>query len=170
MSSKGKKEVIKLNALPRGLEEMLQVYGDPDRNGDGRPDPDWWEKNMELCDLPFALRTSWDGRAVHRQWVHRFVAPSLLDALQEIGDTVPPSYLRLCDCDRLGGVFNLRPKRRGGGLSTHSWGIAIDLNPALAPLGGPSHQPQFIIDAFRRRGWVWLGDADGMHFQACAGY
>ena len=35
MSSKGKKEVIKLNALPRGLEEMLQVYGDPDRTVTG---------------------------------------------------------------------------------------------------------------------------------------
>ena len=126
---------------------------------------------MVLCDLPFPLRASWNpDLVIRRQWAHRYVAASLLDALIEIGGTVPPDYLRLCDCDRLGGVHCLREKRGGGGLSTHSWGIAVDLNPHIAPWGGPSRQPDFIVEAFTRRGWVWLGDADGMHFQACAGY
>ena len=87
----------------------------------------------------------------------------------EIGDTVPPSYLRVCDCDRFGGVYALRPKRLGTGLSAHSWGIAIELTRTWVHWAGRRFQPQFIVDAFTRRGWVWLGDRDAMHFQACAG-
>ena len=164
-------QTINLNVLPRGLDEIIQIYGDPDRNGDGAADPDWWRENMERHVLPWKLRKSWGNHAeVDRQWMHKLVAPSLVDALAEIGDAVPPEYLRRCNLDRFGGLCCLRPKRRGDELSTHSWGIAIDLNPHIAPLGGPSRQPAFIVEAFTRRGWVWLGDADGMHFQACDGY
>ena len=29
-----------LNVLPNGLEEIVRIYGDPDRDGNGRADPD----------------------------------------------------------------------------------------------------------------------------------
>jgi len=53
----------------------------------------------------------------------------------------------------------------------HSWGCAIDLDPANNGLG--DRTPKFarypkIIEAFKKEGWVWGGDwsnYDGMHFQ-----
>ena len=163
--------MIKLAYVPDGRREIIKYYGNPDKNHDGIPDPEWWEDNMIRRNFPFTLYQSWgDEGPVKRQWVHKKVAESLIDVLEEIMQTVPPKYLRRFDADRFGGLYCFRAKRGGKDWSTHSWGIAIDVNPHLGPLGGPNQQPEFIVQAFTRRGWVWLGDADGMHFQACSEY
>ena len=58
-------------------------------------------------------------------------------------------------------------------LSTHAWGIAIDLNNHIAGWLDPDGvQPEGIVDAFKKRGFIWGGDwseqyVDMMHFQAC---
>jgi len=83
-------------------------------------------------------------------------------------------YLQENDWDRWGGCFNFRLKRGSNELSTHAWGIAVDINPHIAPFGGdPDKQPYFIVKAFERRGFEWGGRwsyPDGQHFQACHGY
>lgn len=71
--------------------------------------------------------------------------------------------------------YNLRSKSRGGGLSLHSWGIAIDINPEANPYQrgnyGPAQtdMPAEVIEIFRRHGFFWGGDwpgeRDPMHFE-----
>lgn len=71
--------------------------------------------------------------------------------------------------------FNNRAKIWGGGKSLHSWGIAIDINPASNPYqpgnyGPPQTDiPPKIIDIFKKYGFAWGGDwpgeRDSMHFE-----
>ena len=63
-------------------------------------------------------------------------------------------------------------------LSMHSFGTAIDVNPAVNGLyymhdgrnpQSPYYLPDEVIDIFKKYGWVWGGDwdeyVDTMHFQ-----
>lgn len=81
----------------------------------------------------------------------------------------------------LGGSYNRRPIAGTDRLSPHSWGIAIDLNPAKGKywrwakgLGGKellkmrSDFPWSIIAAFEEQGFIWGGKwfhYDTMHFE-----
>jgi peptidoglycan hydrolase-like protein with peptidoglycan-binding domain len=96
---------------------------------------------------------------------------------------VPTMRAMLADAKRKGllrfihsfnGMFNFRHKRSPTGqtsseLSTHSWGIAFDIN---AGVGGPGGTVDPRLAAlFQRYGFVW-GKAwgDPMHFQYATGY
>lgn len=58
-------------------------------------------------------------------------------------------------------------------LSLHSWGIAVDFDPSLNPMGGKNSrlrtpEGQIFVKVFRDAGWTWGGDwnmKDEMHFQ-----
>jgi hypothetical protein len=74
-----------------------------------------------------------------------------------------------------GGCYNYRPKRTSGKLSTHSWGIGIDLNPETNAQGKPGDMHPGVVEIFREFGFKWGGDWSGkskdpMHFQFCTGY
>jgi hypothetical protein len=74
-----------------------------------------------------------------------------------------------------GGCFNFRLKRKGGKLSTHSWGIAVDLNVETNQMGSAGDMDSSVVSVFRRFGFKWGGDWSGMskdpmHFQFCTGY
>jgi hypothetical protein len=68
-------------------------------------------------------------------------------------------------------TYNYRSVRGGGGLSLHSYGIAIDVNPQSNGQGsGRGDIPQSIIDVFHKNGFQWGGDWEGrtndpMHFE-----
>ena len=72
-------------------------------------------------------------------------------------------------------TYNNRPKIWGGGRSLHSWGIAIDINPAQNPYqrgnyGAPIKDiPDPVIEIFKHNGFFWGGDwpgeRDAMHFE-----
>lgn len=69
-----------------------------------------------------------------------------------------------------GGCFNYRKRRGGSTLSTHSWGIAIDINPDENPFHGTSTTfSDEAIEIMERHGFLSGGRAwgkDWMHFQA----
>ncbi len=74
-----------------------------------------------------------------------------------------------------GGCFAYRPQRTGSKLSTHSWGIAIDLNPATNQQGSDGNMDPKLVEIFRCARFQWGGDwkgkaRDPMHFQFCTGY
>jgi len=77
--------------------------------------------------------------------------------------------------DTYGGCFNFRAKRSSSKLSTHSWGIALDLNPETNGMGREGDMAPGIVEVFESFGFTWGGrwsgaGKDPMHFQFCSGY
>jgi hypothetical protein len=72
-----------------------------------------------------------------------------------------------------GGCFNFRNARGLSKLSTHCWGIAIDINVRTNGLGMKPWLDERIVAIFKDHGFIWGGDwtrKDGMHFQYCSAY
>jgi len=77
--------------------------------------------------------------------------------------------------DLFGGCFNFRKMRAADDWSTHSWAIAIDLDPARNGMNTPLSKANFskpeykpMLDIFKKHGFEWGGDLwkkDCMHFQ-----
>jgi hypothetical protein len=67
-------------------------------------------------------------------------------------------------------------KQAAAPLSTHSWGIAFDINWNSNPFSTKliTDIPAAFVEEFKKRGWNWGGDwrskKDPMHFQFCTGY
>lgn len=166
--------MTRLNVVPVGLDQIIVLYGDPDADHNFILDLDWARDNLVMVTLPFSMRLSWRPTTyIQKVQCHKLIADALVDALGGIMDARGLGYLHATGLDMWGGCFNFRSARGLSKLSTHSWGIAVDINPHLAPLGEIPAMPAFITDAFEQRGFEWGGHwvrPDGMHFQACGGY
>lgn len=165
--------IIKLDHVPDGLDEIIEYYGNP-ANETEELNVDWYRENTVNVKLPFYLRLSWgENNKVKKLRVHKKVAESMKDALMEIAAHYDDKFHKE-GFDYTGGTFNFRYMRGYDELSTHSWGIAIDLLPEIGCLGcDPRNFPEFIVEAFKKRNWVWGGEwdrPDPMHFQACKNY
>jgi hypothetical protein len=78
--------------------------------------------------------------------------------------------------NRFGGCYNNRRMRGGTQWSTHSWGIALDFDPARNQLTWGRNQAAFAHPVYNdwwrcweEEGWVSLGrrrNYDWMHIQA----
>lgn len=127
---------------------------------------------------PYRMRISWDRRIkVRRFSIHKKVHDSAMEALTEIAELYDEAQRRELGLDLFGGCLNVRAMTGGKRLSMHSWGIAIDFDPARNPfhrckiatsrLMQQDAEPFWL--AWERRGWVSLGRAagyDAMHVQA----
>lgn len=158
---------------PNGLAEIISTFGDLASyvRSDGTVDPRWESEKMMAVPIPFSIPLAWDTKIkVSSMRVHRSIASVLNDTFTAINDRGLASHIKT-----YGGGYNFRPKRSVAKYSTHSWGIAIDLNPATNPMGARGDMPMIIVDVFREFGWKWGGDwsgrnCDPMHFQFCTGY
>ncbi len=172
--------MISLTTVPRGLDEIVATYGNPDANGDLVLDPEFVRDQLVVVDAPYPLRVAWrPEREVTRIQCHRLVAPSLVDALTEIRDYQGVEYLRDNRLDYWGGCFCFRKMVGYDALSVHSWGGSVDICPQIGRFGNLHDAetfPAFIAAAFEARGWSWGGrwrdpwKPDAMHMQACRGY
>jgi len=68
------------------------------------------------------------------------------------------------------GCFNIREKRGSKTISTHSWGIAVDMNAAWNKFKGSVSWSNEFLEVWRKNGWICGADwsqkyKDGMHFQ-----
>lgn len=152
---------------PVGLDGLKAKYGKVIVVG-GEVVPEAWESaNMTM------LKGLAPG--VARLYVNRYVAPILQAALN--------ACLALNDGYKIRslGCFAPRLKRVNGDLSTHSWGIAVDLNADTNPLQPPPKPgasvvrdiPDAWIAEFEKRGFTWGGrfpKPDPMHLQYVRGY
>lgn len=104
------------------------------------------------------------------------------DALKRVAERLKPVVKEqrqlLIFLQNLGGTWNWRTIAKSTALSTHAWGIAIDLNVTRAhywqwqrprlPLQWKNKFPQEIVDAFEAEGFIWGGrwlHYDTMHFE-----
>ncbi len=162
---------------PHGLAEITATFGDINsylvlsENSKMSLDPRFECNFISTAFLLYPLLPVWDNsRTISSIRCHVFLAERFLAVFEKI------SRLGLSDkAQFFGGCFNFRPKRNGTGLSTHSWGIAIDLNPVTNAKGGRGDMDPGVIAIFEEFGFIWGGDwpgrtRDPMHFQYCSGY
>ena len=143
---------------------IVEAYGDPE---------DW--SYLKRVPLPFTLH--YGSKPIRSTFVHKKVAQSLVTALSQIlGHYGIDQIESLRINHNYGGLVNKRKMRGGSQWSTHSWGVAIDLNHSenklrwgadRALFAKPEYKP--LLDIFERNGWYNLGrhrNYDFMHFQA----
>jgi hypothetical protein len=126
--------------------------------------------------LPFAFRIAWNlNQRVNSFQCHSLVAGAMTRIFDHASRHYGEKQYRALGLDLFGGCYNLRKMRGGSNWSMHSWGIAVDLDPARNQLKWGKDRAQFAkpeYEAFWRiveaEGAVSLGRArnmDFMHYQ-----
>lgn len=147
-----------LTDTPNGLDAIIHTFGPIERVA----------PLIVRFDLPYPL--FYEGKPVNHASCHRLIVENFIQAFTAIKE------LGLTDeCKNYGGIFAQRSIRgQSAHPSTHSWGIAIDLEPQRYPLGSLKRFPEPIIKAFADAGFFYGGDfrarKDGMHFQFATNY
>lgn len=158
---------------PYGLDGLIETFGDI-RNyigPTGDIEPRWPSEILELVSVPFPLRLSWAPQTEIRQFrCHRKLAGTFSQVFGRLQAANLAERVQT-----FGGCYAFRAKRGARRLSTHSWGIAIDLNPESNALGSKGDMDSAVVDVFRQAGFVCGGQWDGprkdpMHFQFCMAY
>jgi len=151
-------------------KELIEVYGQPNQEG----------SYLVSIDLPYPMRLAWDlDTKVNRMRCHELVADRFLYTFSDILECYGYDQLFDLGIDLFGGCFNFRKMRGGNDYSRHSWGVAIDLDPARNKLKETSKTARFakpeyknMIDIFYANGFESLGvekNYDWMHFQIKSG-
>jgi hypothetical protein len=160
--------------VPQGLSGIVETYGDvrayitPDGKG---LRPEWEINHLAFARLPDVLQIGWESerKLIRRFRCHVRAVPKFEAAFQEVKDAGLWRLLHTFD-----GCFNFRPVRgTTGKISTHAWGISVDLNAASNPLGKPGDMDIRIVEVFEKHGFVWGGRwsrRDDQHFQLAEGY
>lgn len=148
-------------------QQITKKYGTPNETGSGY---------LVKIQLPYPMKLAWDtDTVVNSMMCHKLVANNFLAVFNEIHRTYGHDKIKELGIDLFGGCFNYRKMRSGNSWSTHSWGIAIDLDPARNLLKETSKTARFarpeykaMIDIFYKHGFESLGrekNYDWMHFQ-----
>lgn len=134
-------------------------------------------QNQTMLLLPYPMRLAWEKRStVHRFSIHEKVHDSAKRCFERIADAYDEKKRADTGIDLFGGCLNVRKMRGGSAWSMHSWGIAIDFDPARNQLKWGKDKARLAkpdCDVFWRiweeEGWLSLGRARGydfMHIQA----
>ena len=146
--------------------QIVAKYGEP---GD--------YDNFTIINLPYPMRIAWDiSKNVTRMQCHKLVAQDFTNVFNQLLQAYGISELQRLGIDLFGGCVNIR-KMRGSTTkwSRHSWGIAIDLDPARNGLKINWQSSQFskpeyneMLDIFYNNGFINYGldkNYDSMHFE-----
>jgi hypothetical protein len=159
----------------RPLEDaaIKRMFGNPSYREAARGavvlDQDWINANIVEMPTPFLAALGYPAIKVHIKARPSFERVFAAIAAQNLTDAI-----RTC-----AGTFV--PRHKGWnpdrGLSSHSWGVAIDLNVAWNGYGatpaptGAVGSVRSLLPAFAAEGFAWGGDfspqsmRDGMHFE-----
>lgn len=147
------------SAPPHGLDAIVATFGDPRPlvGRDGAIAPTWEVQRITRVRLPRPMRYA--HGEVSRVAVHKALARPVKELFEELDD------VGLWDeIAELGAVYEPRPLLLGDGLSTHTWGIAIDLVARAATM------PEAIVRTLAHYGFSWGGPLAPDHFQFATGY
>lgn len=164
--------------VPHGFDGIVKAYGDP-RNylgADGLMSTEearQWEQSLGLVLIPFPeplqLSFGHPGQTARAMRCH----PSAADAFRAAFHTLREEGL-WSDLKTFGGCYVARQKRsQPDAWSTHTWGVAVDLDVLNNKLGEEPRISPAIVQVFEAFGFTWGGRwrrPDGMHFQLCTGY
>jgi len=137
--------------------------------------------NLVRIKVPFQLHLSWKlGYTIRSFQCHKLIAPHLTKIYQELSQ-LNPDLLADSGIDIWGGCYNFRPvrgteKKSAPPFSTHSWGAAVDHDPARNGLHTRTDQAHLakerftpIHHIFEKYGFINIGKIigrDWMHFEA----
>lgn len=149
--------------------------------------------NLVSLELPIPFYLDWDlSKSVNHITCHKLIAEPLKAALDDILSTYGKEKIHELGIDQFGGCFSMRPKRgfetqyaaaiaRGDFkgalqyLSTHSWAVALDMDPDRNKLRENHQTARFakpdykdMIAIFYRHGFIMYGvekDYDWMHIE-----
>ncbi|MFT6835652.1 MAG: AraC-like DNA-binding protein [Francisellaceae bacterium] len=147
-------------------KQLMSKYGKPTQQG----------SNLVMIKLPYPMRLAWDlDVSVKRMRCHKLVADNFKAVFDELLCVYGYEKIVELGIDLFGGCFNFRKMRNGSDYSRHSWGVAIDLDPARNLLRETSRTARFarseykpMIEIFYKHGFESLGvekNYDWMHFQ-----
>lgn len=133
-------------------------------------------KNQARIQLPYKMRIAWNtSQSVSSMLCHEKVADAMTGIFARTFDAYGDKRIADLGLDLFGGCLNVRKMRGGSSWSMHSWGIAVDLDPANNRLRWDRDRARFAkpeYDEFWRivedAGAVSLGrlrNFDWMHFQ-----
>ncbi len=148
------------------LDEAQAIYGPVDLLRKFWADESKHMINVQLPkDLCFPnWRNSITGQPITHLYCNIDMAGPLMDALTSLERKGFSLELKTFD-----GILNLRPVRGyTSRLSTHCYGLAIDINAKENPLGGPVALSEGFIKCFTDVGFLHGGSfarVDGQHFQ-----
>lgn len=162
-----------LNSPPL-QSKCFEVYGDFRTSN-------WKKENLVKCDLDFMrsqlehVVIGWEQTSkafMHNGWTgfycHKLIAPHFQRAFKNMSEGRVFNHLKTYD-----GCLADPPRQMRGGnnWSMHSWGIAVDLNAKMNPMGNEKFDmTEEFAKCFEDAGFVWGGRwkgryADAMHFQ-----
>ena len=148
-------------------QQVIKKYGPANITGEGY---------LVKIDLPYPMRLSWDTETtVKKMMCHKLVSDKFKAVFNDLLAHYGYEKIKELGIDLFGGCFAYRKMRGGSAWSMHSWGIAIDLDPARNQLKETSKTARFarpeykpMIDIFYKNGFIGLGpeqNRDWMHFQ-----
>ena len=151
----------------------MSVYGDIFR-GRVRSEAHhyWMADRVPYLKLPEPWVSAADTDVLVREIrLHRDLHESALGAFERVASEIGMDALQAANMDRIEQSYCHRKRRRAWPeeWSVHALGIAIDFNPALAPLNGWSRYEEHLVDIWREAGWQCHRDLS-LHVQACHGH
>ncbi|MBO6759216.1 MAG: peptidoglycan-binding protein [Roseibium sp.] len=134
-------------------------------------------RNQTRLEVPWDMVLAWKTDiSIRTITVHEKVAASAERAFHRIRGIYSTREIKALGLHLFGGSLNVRRMRGGSRYSMHSWGIAIDFDPARNRLSWKRPRARLSRDdavpffqAFEAEGWLSLGRArnfDWMHVQA----
>lgn len=139
-------------------------------------------ENQVMLQTPYPLRLAWDNSIVINEFsCNEKVADSIYRVMIDVKDAYGLPEIRRLNIDLFGGCLNVRPMRGNSrGMSTHSWGAAIDWFPDKNQLHTPFNKAEFskpeyvaFLNCWIKEGWNPLGVSwgkDSMHIEATKNY
>jgi len=140
-------------------KQLIEKFGNPYENR-----AKFEKKWMELWDIPKEINDAIPALP-NKIYINYLVIVPFEDTLRELMAADLHKEIKTWD-----GCFNIRLKRGSSGISTHSFGIAVDLNASWNPFRGKVTWSKEFLDVWRNNGWICGADwskknVDGMHFQ-----
>lgn len=160
-------------AAPNGLAAIIATFGDiaPYATDSGGPNPKWEIDSIARAKLPFPIPyTANPAQPITKIACHRKLVPLFEAVFADIQAQGLQGSVK-----SYGGGYVWRMKRGQAKPSTHTWGIAIDLNDRTNAMGTAGDMDPRLVALFESYGFVWGGrwsgaNKDPMHFQYCSGY
>ncbi|MGI8732182.1 MAG: M15 family metallopeptidase [Pyrinomonadaceae bacterium] len=165
--------------FPKDTQADLDAfYGKHILGADGKPTAGWQSANLTRITPAYPLTLAFPpGTQVTKVLCNKKIA----DSLKSIFEQILEHYGSLQEVKKarmhlFAGTYNFRKIGGANRLSTHSWGVSIDIDSEKNGQGKPHDEskgmmPMAVVKIFEAEGWKWGGRFGGnrvdcMHFQA----